>query len=178
MYFAYRTSPHIFRDFIVYFEGKINEVDNEGKSALMYAAIHGKTVNLELLLDHGASISQLDFLGRSAISHAVIHMRPEIVQILIARNAELQLLDTNGNTLLMLAAASSSVTNIKLLMNKVQHSLNRVNLEGQTALIIAAMRKNNDDVAASLINFAPRGAIDLNKQDTLYQRTALMHAVE
>ncbi|XP_005102034.1 ankyrin repeat domain-containing protein 50 [Aplysia californica] len=57
--------------FLVKNGARIDVTDFEGRTALMYAAMHGRFKNLKILLKNGASINRLDDKGASALEHCV-----------------------------------------------------------------------------------------------------------
>jgi len=56
----------------------INQADNNGVTALMYAAANLCTGNVTLLVETGAVMHETDNAGKTALDHAIAYVTPEI----------------------------------------------------------------------------------------------------
>nr|CAD7432745.1 unnamed protein product [Timema monikensis] len=82
----------------------LEQSDNLGKTALMWAATEGHTGLAELLLDKGASLSRQDKEGLTALGWACLRGRVQSAQCLLERGSEVNYADKTGRTPLDLAA--------------------------------------------------------------------------
>ena len=77
--------------------------DKENLTALMVAAIHGKTEVAKAILDRGADINAADKNGMTALMWAARNGRKEVVQVLLEKGADLKARDKQGKSALDLA---------------------------------------------------------------------------
>ena len=83
---------------------KVNAKDQLGYTALMQAALHGKSATVALLLERGANVNARDQLGRSALHHGALSDSPDTVALLLDRGADATMSDKfNGRTALRTA---------------------------------------------------------------------------
>ena len=175
-------------------ESSLNQVDKEGQTALMMAALssqedHGLSV--KFLVVAGADLNVQDRDGRTALMLAVdrppsyliigdndteLHNTTR-VQSLIKGEADLSLQDYKSRNALMIAIKRNQpIAILKLLTENMSVStLNQVNKEGQTSLMLAASN-SDDDFGLSVKCLVEAGA-DVNVLDRA-GRTALMYALE
>lgn len=127
----------------------VNLKDNEGKTALMYAASSGFIEAAKLLLENKVEIDAQDNWGKTAFSHlfkTFMYTTPEffkteMVKILIEYGANMEIPDSNGNTPLMNAASLELA--LKLLLDAGVTNINAQNKEGNTALMYAVWSPKN-----------------------------------
>jgi hypothetical protein len=81
----------------------VNERDNEGSTALMYAAWQGQTEVAQLLIDAGADVNARSYYGWTALMSASYHGNTEIAQLLLDYGADVTIKDNSGNTALEIA---------------------------------------------------------------------------
>ena len=171
----------------------LNVKDRGGSNALMMAASssqddHGLSV--KFLVEAGADVNMQDRDGRTALMLAVdrppsdwdiirnndtrLHITTR-VQSLIKGESNLSLQDNIGRNALMIAIGRNlSIAILKLLIENMSVStLNQVNKEGQTALMMAASNHNQKNAICLLI----AAGADLNVTDTKTGYTALMCAI-
>ena len=173
-------------------ESSLNQVNEEGQTALMVAASssqHDHGLSVKSLVEAGANVNMQDKSGRTALMLAVdrpppywtigdndteLHITTR-VQSLIKGGADLSLQDNSGRNALMIAIESNqSIAILKLLTeNMTVSTLNQVNKEGQTALMMAASNHNQKNTICLLIE----AGADLNVTDTKLGYPALMCAI-
>jgi ankyrin repeat protein len=100
----------------------INEADEYGYTALMWAVEHGHTKVVKLLLDNGADVNsralRRGLKKSTAFKNAVTYGHTEIVKLLLqCRNLDINAQgDTGVDTALMLAASHGHTEIVKLLL--------------------------------------------------------------
>jgi ankyrin repeat protein len=94
-----------------------NLADEQGRTALMHAAILGNTDIVKLLLDNGARIANTDVTGSTALHWAAERGNADVVRQLVAARAPVDTDNKRGATPLMLAAGSGSAETVDLLLN-------------------------------------------------------------
>lgn len=112
--------------------------DQEGHTALMYAAFNGHSAIVLYLLDAGAEINRLDFLGRTALLYGSTGPFPETVRILLERGADPNKVDADEHfSPLMHAAAEGHLEVVKVLL---EHGADRSlrDVDGDDAASFAA----------------------------------------
>lgn len=75
-----------------------DERDPAGRTALMYAALAGKSDFVKLLITFRASVNAEDKSGNTALHFASQDYRPETVEVLCASGANINAEDKFGNT--------------------------------------------------------------------------------
>jgi ankyrin repeat protein len=92
-------------------------VDQDGHTALMFAAFNGHSEIVLYLLDAGAEINQDDYMGRTALLYGSTGPFPETVKILLDRGADPNKVDSDEHfTPLMHAAAAGHLEVVKILI--------------------------------------------------------------
>jgi len=153
----------------------LNAKNNDGKTALIYAAENGSIKIIELLIDSGADINKKDSkYGETAIMWAMRNKKfgKEVVELLIKNGANLYERSSDGGTVLMYAVLYEQIEIIKLLIN-IGVDLNEKDYYGSTALMKAVHNNRYIDIVELLIK---KGA-DVNQKDN-NGMTALMWAAK
>ena len=117
---------------------RCDAADQEGHTALMYAAFNGHSEIVLYLLDAGAEINRVDFLGRTALLYGSTGPFPETVSILLDRGADPNKVDTDEHfSPLMHAAAEGHLEVVKVLL---EHGADRSlrDVDGDNAASFAA----------------------------------------
>ncbi|MGI9428955.1 MAG: ankyrin repeat domain-containing protein [Bythopirellula sp.] len=95
----------------------VNSVDEELRTALLFASFNGHTAVVKLLLESGALLGRRDSLGRTALMFAATGDNAETVELLLEKGAEVNAFDANeGFTALMHAAAEGHADVVKVLL--------------------------------------------------------------
>lgn len=76
----------------------VNEEDEDGQTALMFAAANNATKTVQLLLDSGAKIDVQDIDGYTALMAGVINNSTESVELLLKAGADPYILNDGGLT--------------------------------------------------------------------------------
>jgi ankyrin repeat protein len=84
-----------------------NGGDSDGRTALMHAAIDGKSEITKVLLTHQAKVNLRDKAGFSALHFAVQGFHLVLADLLIQAGAEVDIQDEHGNTPLSKAVFES-----------------------------------------------------------------------
>ena len=112
--------------------------DQDGHTALMFAAYNGHSEIVLYLLDAGAGINQVDYMGRTALLYGSTGPFPETVKILLDRGADPNMVDSDEHfTALMHAAAEGHLEVVKVL---IAHGADRslMDVDGDDAASFAA----------------------------------------
>ena len=127
----------------------LNAVDQDGRSALMYAAFNGHTEIVKALLEKGASVNAADYTGRTALIFASSGSYPETVKLLLEHKADPNIVDNVEKfTALMFAAAEGHVEIVRILLeNKADPGLK--DKDDDTAETFA--RQNGHTAVADLL---------------------------
>lgn len=128
---------------------KLEGVNAVGETALAVAAFNGHDEVAGVLLDAGAN--PVNVHGWSALHYAAMQGHAGLLRALIARGAPVDALAPNGSTALMLAARSSSLAAVRVLLDARADARIR-GRDGETAADWAMKAKNTD--AAALIRAA------------------------
>ncbi|MBQ4875143.1 MAG: ankyrin repeat domain-containing protein [Rickettsiaceae bacterium H1] len=127
---------------------KINDPDDNDRTALMLAALNGHKEIVELLLQHGADFDAKDKEGKTALMLSLLRRNMDIAKLLLQHGANVDAKDKEGKTALIVAAKNGNMEVVKLLL---QHGANVVNVkdnEGKTAL---ALGINFVEITAELL---------------------------
>ena len=96
----------------------VNAPDQEGHTALMFAAFNGHTAIVLELIEAGAIVDRRDLLGRTALLYGSTGPFPETVSALLDKGADPNIVDSNEHfTPLMHAAAEGNLDVVKILVD-------------------------------------------------------------
>jgi ankyrin repeat protein len=130
----------------------VNAPDEEGRTALMYAAFNGHTAVLKKLLEKGASINLRDPNGRTALMMAASGPYPDAVRLLLENSADPNLTDREEHfTALMFAAAEGQLEIVKILISNRADPLLK-DIDGDDAYSFA-LNNGHKEVATLLLPF-------------------------
>lgn len=112
-------------------------IDEDGRTALMYAAFNGHTETVKRLIEKGANVNLRDPNGRTPLMMAASGPYAETVRILLENNADPDLADSQEHfTALMFAAAEGQLDVVRVLLSsRADPSLRDV--DGDDALTFA-----------------------------------------
>ena len=95
----------------------VNGVDEDGRTAIMFAAFNGHSDIVLTLLEAEAGIDRRDLMGRTALLYAATGPFPETVRILLDKGAEANVVDSDEHfSPLMHAAAEGNLDVVKILL--------------------------------------------------------------
>lgn len=147
---------------------QVRQYDEDGKTALMYAAISDSLNCVEILLPEECRMT--DRVGNTALMHAVLNKRFNCIQLLLRQETGLR--DIKGRTALMKAAATGQLSIATLLLGS-EGGL--ATPDGSTALTYAA---NHNDIDMVNLLFSLEFAISepkLNEMSPTFTNTMKMH---
>ena len=129
---------------------KVNAKDNNGQTALMWAAENGRTEIVNVLIKKGGvdMVDVPDKLGITAIMYAAEKGHTETVNVLVRiGSADVNNVSKYGKTALILAAQNGHTDTVKLLLELgATATINHGNDDGNTALILAAEKGHTSTV--------------------------------
>ena len=129
--------------------------DDNGKTALMYAAKHNGNpeVLLTLIKSRKNNIGEKDNNGNTALMYAAkFNGNPEIVSTLINNGAKVNEPHNNGKTALMFAVENNNNRKIVSILIKNGAEVTKVdNRYNWTALVFAAQNNSNPEVIRTLL---------------------------
>ena len=143
--------------------------NDDGWTALMYAAYKGHTACLTLLLNNRADVNLQRNGGWTALMSTAWNGHDACMKMLLDRGADVNVADNDGRTALMWAACYGHDACLAILLDRGA-DVNLQNIDGRTALILAARRGHDACLPILLENGA-----DVNLQN-IDGRTALMLA--
>jgi ankyrin repeat protein len=112
--------------------------DDQGMSALHYAALEGKDKIVQILLDHGVLPDEIDDLERTALHLAAQGGYEEAVRHLLPKVSDLDARDVDGSTALYHAAAANCLSIVKLLVGRGA-DINQASRVGRTPFHVATV---------------------------------------
>jgi uncharacterized protein len=128
----------------------VNKTDQDGRTALMYAAFNGHTKIVNILLEKKSIVDLRDQGGKTALMYAASGPFPETVRLLLDHQANPNLADYQEHfTALMYAAAEGQRENVKILLEGNADPLLK-DADGDVALTFA--RNNGHAEVAEILN--------------------------
>lgn len=98
---------------------KANSLDQENRTALMYASFNGHTEIIKLLITRGANVNVADKSGTTPLMMASSGPYADAVKVLLDNSADPNLVDrTEHFTALMYAASEGQMEVVKLLLSR------------------------------------------------------------
>ena len=159
----------------------VNEVDDNGKSALMYACekhiISSSDIEVvKFLIDNGANVNLKSNDGETALMNAYIRGNKELVELLINSGADVNLIDFNlkdnyGRTKLMEASKIGNKEAVELLINAGAR-VNEIDNDGNTALFYACRLRDYtifDKKCLKLVKFLIDNGANVNIKNNVGQ---------
>ncbi|XP_059147237.1 putative ankyrin repeat protein RF_0381 [Physella acuta] len=145
----------------------VNRQNNEGKTALHFAAESGSVKLVNVLLEFNANVNLQCSLGRTPLSTAVVNDDDKIICCLLANGADVNTEDHEGNTPLLISCRSikKNVDVLKLLV-KAGSDVDHQNNDGRTALMLAAELQDFDMVHTLCLSGADVNVVNLTRNET------------
>jgi ankyrin repeat protein len=110
--------------------------DVDGLTALMYAALHGRLDNVQLLLQHGADVNAANSRGCTALIAAAQTTNTAVAQLLLDFGADIRAADIKGQNALSKATIKGHVSMMEFLKQRGL-SVHAVDSAGSTLLMLA-----------------------------------------
>ncbi len=118
----------------------INQTDEGGRTALMYASFIGRLDALKMLIENGADINMADGSGDTALILSARQGNPWIVRELIENGADLNAADSSGETALFKAAGIGSELMCYMLVSNGA-DIEALRNDGETVIQVAERRE-------------------------------------
>jgi ankyrin repeat protein len=140
----------------------VNQTDDKGNNALMYASSANHSEIIELLISKTNDINAKNKLGYSALTLAVRSNTPETVELIINKGADAGVIDKKGNNLAY-HAVDSYDGNPEVFNQKMKYLLEsgvdvKRKQENGNSLVHAAVNKDDLDVLRSVLSYG----LDIN----------------
>lgn len=137
----------------IYWGTDINTPFPSGRYPLHEAAVKGRIILLDMLIDAGARVDVKDGTGRSALDLAILNGRIQAAWVLIRADAQ------HDPSQLLLLAAKRDVEDrdVVAFLKELGADMNATDENGDTALLIAISRNNN-----RLVNHLVEHGVDVN----------------
>ena len=143
--------------------------DNNGWTALTFAAASGQVSTIGILLDAGAKVDVRDNEEATPLVYAALEGHVDAVKLLLKHGASLDVCTSRGWTPLLAAIGRCKIPMVQYLLEQGVDE-NQANDDGETALILAAANGQDAIVSLLLSHGAKVDAVDN------YGWTALMVA--
>lgn len=128
----------------------INQQNNDGNSALIFASMTGSLEIIKILLKFGADINSYNAEKKNAIHFAAEKEYPHIISFLASKGAELTRSSSNLQTPIHLSVLMNSYKSTSLLL-ALRVTRKRQDQNGHTALHLAAKNNNGRIVRLLLL---------------------------
>jgi len=134
----------------------VNQLNAQGESILMLAALKGQVELADRLIKKGADVNKT---GWTPLHYAASGGQTALISLLLEKSAYIDAESPNGSTPLMMAAMYGSEASVKLLLQEGADPKIK-NQQGLTALDFAQRGKRPDSaeaIAAAIRNTRPAG---------------------
>ncbi|TYA74354.1 ankyrin repeat domain-containing protein [Seonamhaeicola marinus] len=163
----------------------INQTNKKGQTALMLAVKSNTPEMIKFLLDNGGNAKQLDKKGHN-ISHYLLEGYsqknakdfPQKMTLLKTAGVDIKLPQKNGKTWYHYAVEKNNIDLMRL-ASKMNQDINAKDNEGNTALLLAAMKAKDDEILKFLLKQGAdktittdfeESAFDLAKENELLKK--------
>lgn len=170
---AYNTDDITILNFFVEHGVSVNAKDKEGKTPLINAFERNNPAIAQYFLEKGADIHIKDVEGNNISYYWVESFRKNNIEqfqekfkILESHNIDFKKLQNNQNTLLHLAVKKNEISLLQYLL-PLGININAKNAEGYTALHLAAMKAENDEVLKILLAQGANPKIKTDFEETV-----------
>eukprot|EP01108_Squamamoeba_japonica_P007306 TRINITY_DN6100_c0_g1_i1.p1 TRINITY_DN6100_c0_g1~~TRINITY_DN6100_c0_g1_i1.p1 ORF type:complete len:345 (-),score=73.63 TRINITY_DN6100_c0_g1_i1:56-1090(-) len=148
----------------------VHDVDECGRTTLMYAALSDRLDVVDAILNMGADVNKKCNLGVSTLMYAAMNDFDGIVELLLRRGADVNACANNGLNALQKASENGHNKVVKILLANGADVNYAVGVEELTALMMAAHKGH-----AAVITTLLKNGADIDKIDA-DGNTALMKA--
>ncbi|KAJ6178059.1 hypothetical protein N7519_008520 [Penicillium mononematosum] len=157
----------------------IDDIDDDGQTALHWAARNERISTVELLLQHGSRLNLVDKEGKGAIHHAINKGEARLLRVLGDNGANLELADNRGQTPLLNAVETMAVEATQILL-EMGAEVGALNLMKQNVLHLAALGGKDDALQVITLLFSHNGCpspgvTDLDNMTPLHYAVAKGH---
>uniref|UniRef100_A0A0G4IDB5 Uncharacterized protein n=1 Tax=Chromera velia CCMP2878 TaxID=1169474 RepID=A0A0G4IDB5_9ALVE len=165
--------------FEVLVEGKadVNIVDGDGRTALTYASECGSVEVVKLLLTHAADVNSRDKERQTVLLWGVRSGVPEVVRLLLEGGTKTDVLERGGWETELICASAKGFTDVVKVLLGGGANVNGLNRFGETALMHACM-KGNEEVVRVLLEHRGgkwgRGKADVHAKDEEGKTTLML----
>jgi ankyrin repeat protein len=128
-------------------DGKTEERDEYGATALIRATINGDTATVRKLIVNGADVNGRGSSGWTPLMYAVNNGHIEVARVLLVKGADVNAEASNGHTALMSIDKGAGMAQVLLAAGA---NVNAQRKDGMTALMIATVSGNEPVVKALL----------------------------
>lgn len=146
--------------------------DEDGRTALILAAIEGRTEMVEWLLDHGAAVNFQDTDEDTALIWASNNGNSAVMQTLLNYNADVHIYDSAGDNALLAASINGQTKCVQYLLHAKADPDARDSYRG-TALMNAAYAGSKEAVMVLL-----QGKADVRLKDKKKKNAAMVAEAE
>lgn len=144
--------------------GQITSVpkDENGRTALMRAALKGNRADVQALLDGAADVNAKTDAGVTALMLAAGEGHDEVLQALLAKGAEVNARTPGGYTALMCAALNGHTETVRILLDNGADA--NVKDNGDQTALKYAESKGHTDIIELLTRARNKGLTDRQMQ--------------
>ena len=153
----------------------IDEQDEKGFTALMWAAVKADVQIVKAILLAGADVNLQSHHGLTALMLAASYGKPAAVEAILKHKPDVNL-QYKGSTALMLAARYNQPEAVEAIL-KHKPDVNLQTTTGATALFLAVLNQHGPDKAAAMIQALLRAGADVDLANFAGQ-TPLMQAAQ
>ncbi len=100
----------------------INAVNKEGETALMVAALEGRTDMARFLIERGADLNAKDSVGATPLLYAALGGSLETIKLLIDKGSNLNARTRDGQTVLSISRMKGNQAAVELLEQAVERN--------------------------------------------------------
>lgn len=138
----------------------VNKGDNDGRTALHFAALTGNLEVLLFLLEIHANVHQVDNCGRTVLHFAALNRHSNLVLALLEAQVNINARDNDGRTILH-SAVNKNDLNFILVLLLTEIDINIVNNDHQTAFDDV---KNSRNTIVKILLFVMKLIVEDNFQ--------------